>query len=107
VLERESCLSTAVLTNVGNPARRLTAHFPKASDRMTAGNLSYDGIGGVPPLRPLTRAAFTALPGDDSIDICLKCDPKTFSASDTKALLIAYLEQLRVTAEAGTNMSAP
>lgn len=107
VLKRETCLSTAVLTNVGNPSRRLTAHFPKSSDRMTAGNLSYDGIGGVPPLRPLTRAVFTALPGDDSIDICLKCDPKTFSASDTKALLTAYLEQLRATAEHGANVSVP
>jgi hypothetical protein len=99
LLQRPTCLSTAVLTNIGNPSRRLTARFPRTAEGMTSGNVAYDGIGGVPPVRPLTRAAFTATSSSDSIDICLKCDAKTFTASDTKSLLDEYLAQLRATAE--------
>ncbi len=54
------CFSTAVVSTIGDPARRMRAGVPKADGLEAPGDLVITGIRGTPPLRPGTRAAVGA-----------------------------------------------
>lgn len=88
-------LSSAVLTNVGDPSRRFLARFPRESGRLVCGNLILKRISGFPPIRPKTRAAFSIVSYRKELTIGLRCDPHLFSLDDTEEMLDLYVDQLR------------
>lgn len=94
------CMATAVLSNIGDPSRRFTASFPRASGRCVCGNLVLEEITGTGPMRPNTRASFNVFSYNRQLTICNCCDPHRFSAGDTRELLELYVEQLRKHADA-------
>ncbi len=94
------CFSTAVLTNLGDPKRRFITRFPRVSNGLAVGNLIFERVEGVPPLRPGTRAAFCIFKDRHQLSMSVKCDPHSFSGADTKRLIRMYQDQLAVTAEA-------
>ncbi len=98
LLEMGRCFSTAVLTNLGNPARRFTAKFPYESGRAVIGDLRLLSIVGAPPVRPKTRAVFglTACAGE--LMIATRCDPYLFSPRESARLAELFGEQIRETA---------
>lgn len=51
------CFSTAVVSTIGDPSRRMRAGVPKVDGLDAPGGLLIRQIRGVPPLRPGTRAA--------------------------------------------------
>ena len=51
------CLSTAVVSNVGNVGTRMRANVPKVDGCDMPGPLRITALRGVPPLRPRTRLA--------------------------------------------------
>lgn len=54
------CFSTAVVSTIGDPSRRMKAGVPKRAGLDAPGDLVIRAIRGVPPLRPGTRAAVGA-----------------------------------------------
>ena len=97
LLRRPICFSTAVLTNLGDPTRRFVARFPRSAAGLVVGNLVFRGLAGGPPLRPLTRAAFSIFNSAKTLSVSLKSDPHNFSPGDMRRLLDRYLEQLAST----------
>lgn len=89
------CLSTAVLSNVGDPSRRFTAKFPRVDGKVVAGNLVLEEITGVPPMRPGTRATFSVFNYLRKLTISVRGDPCFFRGEDTQALLDLFVEQLQ------------
>ena len=55
------CISTVIVSNVGDVGRRMRAGVPKLDGRDAPGGLVIRGFRGVPPLRPRTRAAVGVL----------------------------------------------
>jgi hypothetical protein len=100
VLDSSLCFSTAILTNLGDPTRRFVARFPRGDGGLVVGNLLFDRIEGVPPLRPRTRAAFSLFNSARTLSISLKCDPHLFSPADTQELMNQFLAQLAESARA-------
>jgi hypothetical protein len=99
LMRRPVCFATAVLTNLGDPTRRFVARFPRSRSGLAVGNLVFEQITGGPPVRPLTKAAFSIFNSARSISVSLKCDPHCYSALDTQRLLGQYVAQLRSTGE--------
>ncbi len=95
-LSRHHCFATAVLSFGG----RILAHspLPRAGRRLVAGNVLLDRITGVPPIRPLTRAAIGIGIYDDQMTINVRCDPQHFSRDDTRAFARMYRQRLALTA---------
>ena len=71
--------------------------LPRQDGRLVAGNVVLERVGGVPPVRPLTRAAIVVLEYAGEISISLRCDPHLFTPGDTRALLEIYVSQIRAT----------
>jgi len=94
------CFATAVLSNLGEITRHLGVRFPRESGKIVAGNLILEGIFGVPPVRPNTRAAFMIGIYGRRLGIALRADPLVFSPADARQLLALYVEQLRGTIDA-------
>jgi len=89
------CLASAVFSNIGDPTRRFSARLPRRDGRLVVGNLLVDGITGVPPLRPHTRATFFACTYRRRLAISVRCDPAYFSDEDAVRLLEIYVRHLR------------
>jgi hypothetical protein len=106
LLRREMCFSTVVLTNLGDSTRRFSTRFPRTADGLVVGNLIYEGVDAVPPLRPLTRAAFAIRNNPHTLTISLKTDARLFSSTDTEQLLAQYVEQLLTTAKSAPIVDA-
>jgi hypothetical protein len=67
------CLSTVIVSNLGDVSRRMRAGVPKIDGRDAPGGLVIRGFRGVPPLRPLTRASVAVLPYADTTTLCCLC----------------------------------
>jgi hypothetical protein len=99
MLRREHSFATVVLSNLGKIFAR--APLPRDGGRLRCGNLVLERFFGVPPIRPLTRAAFLLLEYDEELTVCVRCDPRFFRPADACALVNAYADQLRETAARG------
>jgi hypothetical protein len=95
-LGRRHSFATAVLSFGG----RLFAHspLPRVGRRLAAGNVVVEQISGVPPIRPLTRAAIGIGIYDERMIINVRCDPRHFSRDDTRAFADLYRQCLMHTA---------
>jgi len=67
------CLSTVIVSNVGDVGRRMRAGLPRRDGRDAPGGLVIHGFRGVPPLRPRTRAAVGVLTYAGSTTLCCLC----------------------------------
>jgi hypothetical protein len=94
-LSARRCLSTAVLSNVGDPSRRFTARFPREKGRVVCGNLVLESFSGVPPLRPKTRATISIFTYRRQLGISLRCDPYLFRPEDTAEQLSIFVDRLK------------
>lgn len=88
------CMSTAVLTNVGDPRRRFTARFAHRSDKFVLGNLTVNNISGVPPLRPHTHAAIGVSSYMGCMVLGLQMTPELFSPTDAQRFLDLYVHHI-------------
>lgn len=89
-------MATAILSNTGDPTRQFYTDFPRNKGVVQVGNLSLEGISGVPPLRPGTNATVSIFTYRRELKICLRCDPNQFSEQDTGSLLNAFVENLKL-----------
>ncbi len=81
MLRRKRSFATAVLSNVGRFVPE--AGLKGREDRWQCGDLVLESVGGVPPLRALTRAAAIVIEYAGETSLCLRCDPRYFSRVET------------------------
>jgi hypothetical protein len=93
-LRANRCFATAVLSNVGDPTRRFSAHLRRRDGSVVAGNLVLENIAAVPPLRPLTRAATGIVQYNRRLVISTQCDPQCFSLQDAHDFQAQFVERL-------------
>jgi len=68
------CLSTAVVSSVGNVGARMRANVPKVDGCDMPGNLRITALRGVPPLRPRTRLAVGLTHYRGQLHLTFLCD---------------------------------
>jgi hypothetical protein len=98
-LRRRRSFATIVLSNLGRILRRNS--LPRRDGRLVCGQATLQRVAGVPPIRPLTRAAIAVLGYGDETTINLRCDPHLFGTPQAQQFLDEYVAQLARTAEAG------
>jgi hypothetical protein len=92
-----ACFSTAVVSTIGDPSRRMKAGVPKRDGLDAPGDLVIRGIRGVPPLRPGTRAAVGATTYGGELTLTCLCSavpggrPSRPAAREFAALVAAEL----------------
>jgi hypothetical protein len=101
------CFATAILTNVGDPTRRFGTSFARSSEGLVIGDVILRRLVAMPPLRPLTRAAFSVTNQGSTLLIGLKLDPSCFSPLDAEELLGQYVSQLYSTAQSVRTRAVP
>ncbi len=94
LLHRGWCLATAVLTNNGDPARRMNARLPRKGGLLTAGNVTVTRFSGVPPLREGTHVVVAAMNYGRQLTVNVRCDPNTFGDAESSEFLKLYVEQM-------------
>jgi hypothetical protein len=99
MLRRKRSFATMVLSNLGRVLRH--SGLPRRDGRLICGDAVLQRITGVPPIRPLTRAAIAVLNYGDETTVNLRCDPHLFSAAATGRFLAEYVAQLERTAQSG------
>jgi hypothetical protein len=95
-LGRRHSFATAVLSFGGRLFAR--SLLPRVGRRLAAGNVVLEVPSGVPPIRPLTRAAIGIGIYDERMIINVRCDPQYFSRDDTCNFADLYLQSLTRTA---------
>ena len=95
LLNRNWCMATTTLSNVGDPSRRFTAKFPRQQGRVVCGNLILDKVSGVPPLRKQTHATLAIFTYRRQLTISVRCNPYLFDENATQAFLDMYEAGLR------------
>ena len=68
------CLSTAVVSSVGNVGARMRANVPKVDGCDLPGNLRITALRGVPPLRPRTRLSVGLTHYSGQLHLTFLCD---------------------------------
>ena len=91
---RGRCWSSAVLSNVGEIARRtrLPARFD--GDQAIAGNLRLEAAYGVPPIRPGPAVSVGTSLYRDRLTLAVLLDPHFFDAVDKQRFLGQFVQQL-------------
>jgi NRPS condensation-like uncharacterized protein len=95
LLKTSKCLTTTVLTNLGDATRRLRRRFPMDAGRAVIGGLPLDSIKVTPPVRPGTRAGFGMCICGGRLAISVLTDPHLFDDADTRRLLDSYANSIR------------
>ena len=90
----KSCLSTAVLANIGDVRRRFSGRFPLNNGKWAAGNILVERITGVAPVRPNTRAAVSIGEYAGELSISLRTDAAAINVADSQRFLGEFVEDL-------------
>jgi hypothetical protein len=67
------CISTVVVSNVGDPSRRMRSGVGRVDGLDAPGDLVIQSFFGVPPLRPRTRAAIGVTTYAGRLSLCCLC----------------------------------
>jgi hypothetical protein len=90
-------MSTAVLTNLGDPLAK--ARLPRREGRLVTGGLTLEGLELAAPIRPHTAAAFAVWKDAGALHATLHFDPRRISSNEADELLDRFLRQLHDTAQ--------
>ncbi len=90
----KSCLSTAVLANIGDIRRRFSGRFPLDDGKWIAGNVRVERLTGVAPVRPNTRAAVSIGEYAGELSISLRTDAAVINMADSQRFLQEFVEAL-------------
>lgn len=90
----KSCLSTAVLANVGDIRRRFNGRFPLNNGKWIAGDVLVERVTGVAPVRPNTRAAVSIGEYAGELSISLRTDAALINVIDSRRFLQEFVEAL-------------
>lgn len=95
LLRRGWCLATTVVTNLGDPTRRMNARLPRRDGLLAAGNVVVTRFGGAPPLRDGTRLVVAISTYNRCLTLSLRGSPHFMGDRDTAEFLGLYADRLR------------
>ncbi len=101
IVLRYRCMSTAVLSHMGNRLNSISSRLKTVGDTIHVGNMTLEEIRCVPPLRFGTHAATATYIMGGRLMINLRCDPATFGVRQTRQFLERYVARLRRSADEG------
>ena len=99
-LKRKHSFATMVHSNLGRIFAR--SGLARPDGRLAAGNVVLERIAAVSPVRRLTHAGFLIFEYAGELTICLRGTRQLFGSAENRALLDAYVQQLRETLKHGT-----
>jgi NRPS condensation-like uncharacterized protein len=99
-LNRKWAFATAVFSNLNAGFDHV--RLPWRDGRRAAGDLVLENGYGIGPIRPETRVCCAVHTYAGRMSICMRCDRKYFGQENQRALLDAFLTQLRETIETET-----
>lgn len=95
IAHQPRCAATSVLSCLGDPSRAIAANYPVNSDgNPIMANIVLTGVNTAPPIRPLTRAAFTSWHFSNKQRLGVRCDPAAFSTEQAQALLDLFADRV-------------
>ena len=97
LLPADRCLASCVLSNLGMPLR--DSPLADANGRIKAGDVEVEEIELLPPIRPLTSAAFGAATLGGRLTISLLADQRALGPEGGEELLALYARRLGQTAQ--------
>jgi hypothetical protein len=89
------CLSTAILTNLGDTVRRLRFRFPGDNGRPVIGNLQFVRARAAPPLRPKTGLGIGLTISLGEFFIQGQFDSRIFSQTDASDFMQLFEDRWR------------
>ena len=95
IVSKRTTMSTAVISNVGDPTRRYTCRIPRKKGDLICGNLVLTQVGGSPPLRPNTRAAWAITTYRRKFSVSVRLDPFLYDQEDADRIMEMYMNGLR------------
>jgi hypothetical protein len=98
-LRRNRSFATVVLSNLGRIFSR--APLPRQGRQLVCGDVILKRITGVPPVRPLTRAAIAVVSYAEETTINLRSDPRLFTVEQSQQFLADYVARLGATVRRG------
>jgi hypothetical protein len=104
---RDSCMSTTVLSHMGNLLNMIGSRLPKTDGQIQMGNLTVEEICGIPPIRHGTSAAFSTVMMNGCLSISMRCCSERFSQRSATALLNSFANTLKDTAARASQASGP
>jgi hypothetical protein len=93
------CFATAVLTNLGDATRLFRAALPRAGDDVRVGNVTYQGMVGVPPVRPGTGVVFLIAYHGTTMSVTYAWDWQRIDPESGRQILDEYVAQLDALAQ--------
>lgn len=90
-----SCMSTTVLSHMGNLLNAIGSRLPRENGQIRMGNLLVTDIYGVPPIRQGTPVVFSSMMIGGCLKICVRCCVRHFSEADVGLLVDRFSSQLR------------
>jgi len=99
IIKGPFCFSTTILTNMGDPLKNFVAALPRVEGGVQTGNLVYQGMFGVPPMRPRTSVSYSIFNHGSTMSITSRWDERRIHPQDGRQLLHEYVNQLNATAE--------
>lgn len=94
-LSRPWPFATAIFSNLG--AGLDNVPLPLHNGLRVCGDLVFENGSGAAPVRPDTRVSFAIHTYAGRMAICVRCDPRSFHRDQRRALIDAYVAQLRTT----------
>ena len=95
---QNSCMSTTVLSHMGNLLNGISSRLPREGRSIQMGNLVVEDIAGIPPIRQGTSVAFSTVLVNGCLAVSIRCCAKRFSSADTLELLNTFADRLKSTA---------
>lgn len=93
------CLSTAVLSNIGDPARRFSARVRRENRHVWAGEMKLERFYGAPPVRPKTSLAIGVTNYAGVLALAAAFDSLVLAAVDVERILENMVEECLKSAE--------
>lgn len=85
------CMSTCILSNVGDPTRRFTATLPRREGKLVIGDVVLEKIYGISPMRRGTRLGIGAQTYNRQLVLSMRSDPYRFSLDDTRRMMDEFV----------------
>jgi len=95
------CVSTVVVSNVGDPSRRMRSGVGRVDGRDAPADLIIESVVGVPPLRPRTRASIGVTTYAGRLSLCCLCSAHPDPHEGARLYLDLVRQELEEMAAAG------
>lgn len=95
---RKTCMSTTVLSHMGNLLNGISSRLPREGKSIKMGNLLVEDVCGIPPIRQGTAVAFSTVMVQGTLSVSIRCCSDRFSAAESREVLRELIAQLRQTA---------